>query len=149
TALAVLALTVTTAGQDAAPNKAKLTPNKPNEPKASAFSLEKGAGFLDNASLAWTQGRKCGTCHTNVPHLMARAVLRGQPSAEEKEVRKFFEDRAANWDRGRKGDEPRWDTEVVVTAVTLAFHDAHTTGKLHPTTRKALDRMWTVQQKDG
>jgi squalene-hopene/tetraprenyl-beta-curcumene cyclase len=33
--------------------------------------------------------------------------------------------------------------------VTLAFNDAKTTGKLHPLTRKALDRMWTLQQKDG
>jgi squalene-hopene/tetraprenyl-beta-curcumene cyclase len=64
-------------------------------------------------------------------------------------VRKFFEDRVANWDRGQKGDAPRWDTEVVATAATLAITDAQTTGKLHPLTRKALDRMWTVQQKDG
>ena len=31
----------------------------------------------------------------------------------------------------------------------LAFHDAGTTGKLHQLSRKALDRMWTVQQPDG
>ena len=33
--------------------------------------------------------------------------------------------------------------------VVLAFTDAETTGKLHPRTRKALDRTWTLQQKDG
>jgi squalene-hopene/tetraprenyl-beta-curcumene cyclase len=37
----------------------------------------------------------------------------------------------------------------VVTGVTLAFHDAATTNKLHPMTRKALDRMWTLQKPHG
>ena len=44
---------------------------------------------------------------------------------------------------------PRWDAEVVATAAALAFNDAATTGKLHDTTRQALDRMWTVQREDG
>jgi squalene-hopene/tetraprenyl-beta-curcumene cyclase len=38
---------------------------------------------------------------------------------------------------------------VVATAATLAFHDAQSTGKLHPLTRQALDRMWTLQQANG
>jgi squalene-hopene/tetraprenyl-beta-curcumene cyclase len=38
---------------------------------------------------------------------------------------------------------------VVATAVTLAFNDAQTTGRLHPLTRQALDRMWTLQKPDG
>jgi squalene-hopene/tetraprenyl-beta-curcumene cyclase len=44
---------------------------------------------------------------------------------------------------------PRWDAEVVATAAALAFNDAATTGKLHPLTRTALDRMWTVQKEHG
>ena len=31
----------------------------------------------------------------------------------------------------------------------LAHNDAATTGKLHPLTRKALDRIWTVQSANG
>jgi squalene-hopene/tetraprenyl-beta-curcumene cyclase len=124
-------------------------PNNPDEARAKTVSLEKGAAFLDAVSLKWTQSRKCGTCHTNVPYLMARPALKQSSSDEEKAVRKFFEDRAAHWERGRKGDKPRWDTEVVVTGVTLAFHDAATTGKLHPMTRKALDQMWALQKAHG
>jgi squalene-hopene/tetraprenyl-beta-curcumene cyclase len=60
-------------------------------------------------------------------------------------IREFFEDRAANWDTRR----PLWDTEVVATASALAFNDARTSGKLHPLTRSALDRMWTLQRADG
>jgi squalene-hopene/tetraprenyl-beta-curcumene cyclase len=45
--------------------------------------------------------------------------------------------------------KPRWDAEVVVAAAALAYNDSLTTKKLHAVTRTALDRMWTVQQKDG
>ena len=60
-----------------------------------------------------------------------------------------------DWIRGWRdpdpdwGDKPRWDTEVIITGVALAFHDAQTTGKLHPMTRKALDRMWALPMKSG
>ena len=38
---------------------------------------------------------------------------------------------------------------MIATAVTLAINDAATTGTLHPTTRRALDRIWTLQREDG
>jgi squalene-hopene/tetraprenyl-beta-curcumene cyclase len=65
------------------------------------------------------------------------------------EVRRFFEERVAHWDDPEKGAGPRWDAEVVATAAALAQNDARTTGRLHPLTRKALDRMWTLQKPDG
>src|SRR5262249_11964769 len=68
-------------------------------------------------------------------------------------MRKFFEDRIAGWDKGGKGaglpEGSEGVTEVVATAATLAFHDAQSTGKLHPRTRQALDRMWELQRPDG
>lgn len=119
-------------------------PNRADEPLAAAYSPEQAGRFLDRVGAKWTAERKCGTCHTNVPMLWARAE--GEAA---RTVRKFFEGRVTHWDRGEKGDKPRWDTEVVVTGVTLAVHDAKTTGKLHPTTRAALDRMWTLQKPNG
>jgi squalene-hopene/tetraprenyl-beta-curcumene cyclase len=132
-----------------ADGKGRPGPNRPDEPKAKSVSLEKAAEFLDGVSLAWTQDRKCATCHTNVPYLMARPALKGKASTAERAVRKFFEDSASNWDSGKKADRPRGDAYVVVTAMALALHDAATTGTLHATTRKALDRMWTLQMKNG
>jgi squalene-hopene/tetraprenyl-beta-curcumene cyclase len=123
----------------------KVAATSPDEPFAKDFSLERSAAFLDTVALSWTRERKCGTCHTNYPYLMARPMLKGVPSAALTEVRKFFEDRSAHWDTAK----PRWDAEVVATAAALAFNDARTTGKLHPLTRQALDRMWTLQQPDG
>src|SRR5206468_2809143 len=105
----------------------------PDEPLAKQMSLTRAAAVLDNQSLAWTQQRKCGTCHTNYPYLLARPLLGGDRAALT-EVRKFFEGRIANWDSGKKEDRPRFDTEVVATAATLAIQDALTTGKLHPLT---------------
>jgi squalene-hopene/tetraprenyl-beta-curcumene cyclase len=126
----------------------RLTPNSPDEPLARELSLAKAAAVLDNQALAWTKGRQCGTCHTNYPYLLARPLLPGDRTALN-EVRRFFEGRIANWDSGKKEDKPRWDTEVVATAATLALQDRLTTGKLHPLTRQALDRMWTLQQPNG
>ena len=36
-----------------------------------------------------------------------------------------------------------------MSAATLAMNDAATSGKLHPTTEKALARVWTVQLENG
>ena len=51
--------------------------------------------------------------------------------------------------RKKKEAKPRWDAEVISPASALAFNDAATSGKLHPLTRQALDRMWTLQKGDG
>jgi squalene-hopene/tetraprenyl-beta-curcumene cyclase len=125
------------------------TPNVPDEPMAGALSLERSAEFLDAVALDWTRKRQCGTCHTNYAYLIARPALGAFKSPAMDEIRSFFEGRVAHWDDGKKGAQPRWDTEVVATGVTLALNDAATTGTLHPLTRRALDRMWTLQKPDG
>jgi len=119
-------------------------PTKSNEPVAASFSAAKAAEYLDGVGVNWTRDRQCITCHTNMPYLTARPLLPGD--AGWKEVRKFLEDDVAKWNDGGK---PRGDAFVVATAFALAFNDAKTTGKLHPATRAALDRMWKVQKATG
>jgi len=139
-----------TFGQDVNPVEfVKPTPNRADEPLAKEFSLVRTAAFLDAESLWWTREKKCGTCHTNFPYLMARPLLKEMPLGGHDEVRRFFENRIAHWDDDARQAKPRSDTEVVATACVLAFNDAQTTGKLHPLTRRALDKMWTLQQKGG
>jgi squalene-hopene/tetraprenyl-beta-curcumene cyclase len=143
------AVLLTSAAPVWAADPPKPSPNSADEPMAPKLSLAKAAEFLDMANVHWTAVKNCGTCHTNYPYLMARPVLKDQPGDAPAKVRQFFEDRITNWDRGEEGDKPRWDTEVVATAAALAINDARSTGKLHHLTRKALDRMWPLQQKDG
>ncbi len=126
-------------------NYAAPTANSADEPLAAAFSLERATQFLDSAALDWQKTRGCMTCHTNYAFLMARPSISAAAPAHV-EVRKFAEQLVTErWpDKG-----PRWDAEVVATGTVLAFNDAATTGKLHPITRQALDKMWTLQRVDG
>ena len=120
-------------------------PNRLDEPPAKAFSLDGAVRFLDSAALTWQKERKCFTCHTNYAYLYARPLVSSEAPAHA-EVRRFAEELVeARWPK----QGPRWDAEVVATAAALAFNDASTTQKLHPLTKVALDRMWTVQRDDG
>ncbi|MCA9061858.1 MAG: squalene--hopene cyclase [Planctomycetaceae bacterium] len=120
-------------------------PNQSNEPLAAEFSKENAIRFLDQASLEWTQSRKCFACHTNYLYLLARPAVDSDVIAHQ-QVRHALEDLVeTRWQESG----PRWDAEVVMSAAMLALNDAATTGQLHATTRKALDRMWTVQRADG
>jgi squalene-hopene/tetraprenyl-beta-curcumene cyclase len=118
--------------------------NAPDEPVAE-FSPARGKHFLDSAALAWQKNRDCLTCHTNYLYLLARPAL-GADDEAHRTVRKYAEDLVtARW----KEKGPRWDAEVVMSALVLAYNDLLTTRKLHPVSRQALDKMWTVQRADG
>jgi squalene-hopene/tetraprenyl-beta-curcumene cyclase len=123
--------------------------NSPMESFAPVFSASRAAEALDESALSWIHRNRCGSCHTTYAYVVARPALKETASPAFDEVRHFFEERVAHWDDMDKGAKPRWDAEVVSTAQALALNDAATTGKLHPLTRKALDRMWTLQKPDG
>ena len=136
------------AGEVDSPSPA-LAPNSPNEPIAKVASLAKSAEFLDKTALNWTRDRDCGACHTNYAYLMARPAV-GSPDASALiAIREFFEDRVKHWDDAPNEAKPKWDAEVIATATALALNDAASTKTLHPMTRKALDRIWTLQKDDG
>jgi squalene-hopene/tetraprenyl-beta-curcumene cyclase len=148
-AIAMIARSGSASAQEAKPAP-RPAPNSPTEPLAPVASMARAAAFLDETSLNWTRQRQCGTCHTNYPYLVARPTLKDHDTTPAMtEVRRFFEDRVAGWDGKEKKDKPRWDAEVVATASALALNDAATTGHLHPRTRQALDRAWTLQKPDG
>jgi squalene-hopene/tetraprenyl-beta-curcumene cyclase len=121
----------------------------PDDPVATTLSLPQAAKFLDEMAVSWTRERKCGSCHSHFPYLFARPVLGKQPSPALDEVRAFFEQRVAHWDDDQSAAKPRADGEVIATATALALSDAATGNPLHPLTRAALDRIWSVQKPDG
>lgn len=138
---------------DEPPDLPRNAPARADEPLARKLSLAKAGEYLDRAAVQWITAQGCASCHTNYPYLMARPLL-GDPKAPALVwQRQYLEGRVAGWDRGKTGaglppEEDEAVTEVVATAATLAFDDARG-GKLHPLTRRALDRMWTVQRPEG
>ena len=132
-------------GDDSKP--AKPSSSKATEPIAEKLSLARAGDYLDRATLAWTREKKCASCHTTYPYIMARPMLGDVKAPALLQTRKFLEERPASWEGGLlEGTEGV--TEVVAVAATLAFDDARE-GKLRQVTRLALARMWTLQQKDG
>jgi squalene-hopene/tetraprenyl-beta-curcumene cyclase len=119
--------------------------NDKNEPLAASFSMATATRFLDQSSLEWTKTEKCFTCHTNFAYLMSRPSVSADNTAH-RQVRSALEETV---EKRWPSEGPRWDAEVIMSAAVLAMNDAATTGKLHPATKVALDRMWTVQRSDG
>lgn len=119
--------------------------NRADEPLADSFSMQRALHFLDSAALDWQQTWECFTCHTNISYLLARPTVSADAPAH-RLVRKHAEELVSlRWEEVG----PRSHGEVVAVAAAMALNDAATTGKLHPLTRQALDRMWTVQRADG
>lgn len=123
----------------------KVTATKADEPVAKALSVKKAAEFIDGVSLAWTRERKCMTCHTNVPYMLARPLIKGGDQAAISEIRTFLEANIKKWETAKHGS----DYNVLASAFALAGHDRQTTGKLSPATKAALDKSWTLQKADG
>ncbi len=119
--------------------------NDPKEPLAKQFSLDRGTEYLDTLTRQWTKEVGCVTCHTTLPYYASFPARKKGLGLASEELREFIEYRVANW----KSDKPLWDAEVLITATSLAVHDSKTTGKLQPSTRKALEKMWSLQRPDG
>jgi len=124
-------------------NLAPPGPNRADEPFIEKFSFSAAVRFMDSAALTWQKERKCFACHSNYAFLLARPVVTHKVPVHET-IRSALEYLAENPRRPRY-----WVTEAVMVASVLAQNDAATTGKLHPSTRKALDRIWTAQREDG
>src|SRR5262249_52026217 len=74
-----------------------------DEPFAPKLSLARSAEYLDGVTMAWLREKNCASCHTSYPYLLARPML-GDPKAPALvRMRKFLEERVANWDRGGPG----------------------------------------------
>jgi squalene-hopene/tetraprenyl-beta-curcumene cyclase len=121
----------------------RIDENKADEPRIKAYSLGRAVQFMEGAALEWTRKRECFSCHTNFAYLYARPA---QKSATHDEIRAALETMVTvRWPELK----PRFDAEVIASAAALAHNDWQTTKRLHPTTKIALDRMWTIQRPDG
>jgi squalene-hopene/tetraprenyl-beta-curcumene cyclase len=117
--------------------------NRADEPYREEFSFSAAVRFMDSVAMNWQKTQKCFACHSNYAFLLARPVVAYDVPVH-KTIRSALEHLAENPRRNKT-----WVTEAVMVASVLAQNDAATTGKLHPSTRKALDRIWTLQREDG
>ena len=120
-----------------------LEANRLDEPIRGEFSMQAAVGFLDAAALTWQKERKCFACHSDFVFMFTRP-LAGWDNPAHEQIRANLERFAEKPIEGK-----HVVTMTVMAASALAQNDALTTGKLHPITRAALDRMWTVQRADG
>lgn len=142
-ALCAVLITLPAAARLCADEPPQHVPATADEPFAAEFSLEKAAVSLETAAIAWQNVNQCSQCHANLLCLIARPAV---PTPAAPDVRQLYESLVAErWEK----QGLRYPSEAMVVAVPLAFNDANTTGKLHPLTRKALDRMLTHQRNDG
>lgn len=127
-----------------------------NEPLLKKISREKASEFLDRAAHVWQKEYSCSSCHSSYLVLMAQTAAK-PPTDEFSEatlaLRKGLESRIDGWDRGGPGaglpEGTEGVSEVVSTAATLAFCDNLQSGKLTAPAKKALKKMWTLQQPNG
>jgi squalene-hopene/tetraprenyl-beta-curcumene cyclase len=140
---AVMAVTSTAEEPLTLENVEPLAANRPDEPIRDEFSMDAAVRFLDAAALNWQKQRKCFACHSDYAFFFTRPMVGWKVPAHE-QLRSKLEHLAEH-----PRDVKYRVTESVMVACMLAQNDALTTGKLHPTTRKALDRMWTMQREDG
>lgn len=140
-------------------------------PKAPGWDAAEAARYLDGRLTWWRQwpkaqrdhGTVCVSCHTALPHVLARPVLRaqmgdhGRSPAEIamiddvvkrvwlwREVEPFYTDQRNGMP---KSSEAR-GAEGVLNALILSTRDAER-GALGPDTRQAFAQMWAQQLQSG
>lgn len=136
-------------GMGAAASAEELSIEKPadiraDEPMLGKFDLSLARQSLDRSAWHWQKTFKCVSCHTTAAYMMSRPSIHGDTAAFQ-DIRAQLEEMVEEkWEK--KLPAPAY---VVATAASLAINDQRSTGKLDPTTKKALDRMWEVQRPDG
>jgi squalene-hopene/tetraprenyl-beta-curcumene cyclase len=125
-----------------------------NEPMAAAASIPKASHFLETWSLKWTRQNKCGTCHTNLAHVMAEPFLAERDAAAEKEIRDSLFDFLASYRPGEvPSDEQRANNNILwnrlIIAGTFAMADGEAGLPQDPRTLARFDQIWAMQNADG
>jgi squalene-hopene/tetraprenyl-beta-curcumene cyclase len=111
--------------------------------------------------MAMHSGVACVSCHTGLTYLIARPALRQSlgeesgPTLYESVLVASMRATVIRTDAndlfaGLKGPivDQVYGAQVVLSSLVLAMDDAHH-GKLSPEGEKALERMWSIQVKDG
>ncbi len=121
-----------------------------DEPIRKSFSLSAAKDYLAKGSQAWTEHRKCVSCHTNGTFMQLAPTLGPMFKEQVEQHRKFFVLESSKFKRApataiKSGLKP---TQLAYVANGLAAYD-EVQGKLSAETKEVLDLMLTVQSEDG
>lgn len=128
----------------------------PNEPIAPVASVAKASHFLETVSLKWTRQNKCGTCHTNLAHVMAEPFLVERDGETEREIRDSLFDFLASYnpnvdqvpaEERRANNNILWNRLVIAGIFAMSDGEAHE--KQDPRTLARFDQIWRMQSPDG
>ncbi|MBX7200184.1 MAG: terpene cyclase/mutase family protein [Rhodospirillaceae bacterium] len=124
------------------------------EPMVPVASIARASHFLETWSLKWTRQNKCGTCHTNLAHVMAEPFLVERDKAAEKEIRDSLFDFLASYKPGEvPPDQQRANNNILwnrlVIASIFAISDGEAGMPQDPRTLARFDQIWAMQNPDG
>jgi squalene-hopene/tetraprenyl-beta-curcumene cyclase len=143
-------------GAEIGPNHLEGYKAEAEEPKLAAASIAKASHFLETVSLKWTRQNKCGTCHTNLAHVMAEPFLVERDAGTEKEIRDSLFDFLASYnpntaevppDKQRANNNILWNRLII--AGTFAMSDGEAGLPQDPRTLARFDQIWAMQSPDG
>ena len=125
--------------------------NSADEPLADEYSFDRAVHFMNRTSAWWQKQKGCVTCHTNGLSLVGQAMLPTPNPATELSrefARSYLKDFIVD---GRKPRGQHGAIEgLVTTTAMLSISDAIVNeGQLAPTTRLALDYVWSQQDESG
>jgi len=123
--------------------------SRSDEPLLERFSASKASEYLDAGR--HVAEKNCFACHGGYAYLLVAPIVSSRSPAHRETrlaMERSIEALPATDPIAMNASDMR-PVEAVMTAAVLAQNDAATTARLHPLTRKALDRMWDFQQADG
>lgn len=154
--LSLLAASAASAASGTGPNHLEGYRASADEPRVPVASIAKASHFLETVSLKWTRQNKCGTCHTNLAHVMAEPYLVERDKATEKEIRDSLFDFLATYnpdttavppDKQRANNNILWNRLII--AGTFAMSDGEAGVPQDPRTLARFDQIWAMQSPDG
>lgn len=121
-------------------------PSSSNEARLPALDEKQATSFLDETSLKWAAKNGCGTCHTNIPYLMARPLI----SRDDEALKTMTTVKKAMVEAYRKHSQaPLRAFYAAPAAASAAVNDGLTTGSMSEETRELFDAAWDLQSESG
>ena len=122
-----------------------------DEPTRAAVSVTAAGAYLEQGASAWSENRKCISCHTNGTYMAIRPMLTKHLGPPSESIRQFFVEELQKAEKKeiaalKRGIGP---TQIAYLAWGLSEWDAHCAPQVSAETDRALRLMFSLQADDG